>query len=543
MRTRSYFLGTADQIFNRMRNTPEPHEVQLRSFGMPSALLQTAREIGLIDILKNNIPEGTRFGVERWKFFLVTILNRPCAASSKEKTGSWAASTVLPDLLNFDPERLNSKSYWYATDDVISEAQLRKRREDDEKLSQQLFTGLDDAVFCKMENELAGKLIELYGIEPESVIYDTTNFFTYIEAPARSAIAATGHNKDSRHHLRQVGLALCADKQWGIPLFHRIYHGASHDSRTFSQIVSDMIVQIKNSLPAVSELVLVLDKGNNSKDNFEKMKDRIQWIGSLVSSHHPDLLEIPLAHYKGEWRETRFLSLQREVMGVDCKLILTYNPALARKQAHTLRAGVEKLKHNIQEALLKYKRPPKDIPKGVRSLLAKSRYGKFISVEQIVDRSPVFHEHVDVWTETQKHFGKNLLFTTKKDADEIWVIEQYRYKVIIEKDFELLKSPDLIWFRPLRHWTDTKIRAFGYCCVASLVLLRVMLMKCEQSNLKMSALLLKQELDDLKEVIMIYDQNNVKRKISSRSSVQERLCSLFNLYDLETQLTIHKPLL
>ena len=41
------------------------------------------------------------------------------------------------------------------------------------------------------------------------------------------------------------------------------------------------------------------------------------------------------------------------------------------------------------------------------------------------------------------------------------VITEYHAKERIDDDFKLLKLPKLIRWRPCRHWSDTKIRAFG----------------------------------------------------------------------------------
>ena len=171
VRTRSIYLGAARDIYEKVRGSRQPDEAGHRAFGFEAALLQTAADIGLVDILRENIP-GKRFGMERWKYFLITIINRLAAATSKEQMGAWAAKTTLPDLLGFRPDALNSKSFWYATDDVISEKELRERRKEDEKISEGFLAGLDDAVFRRMENELARLLTRRFDIEPESVLYD-----------------------------------------------------------------------------------------------------------------------------------------------------------------------------------------------------------------------------------------------------------------------------------------------------------------------------------------------------------------------------------
>ena len=129
------------------------------------------------------------------------------------------------------------------------------------ELADELFAGLDDAVFARIEEELAANLKTKYGLFADTLLYDTTNFFTYIEPPLRAKLANTGHNKDAHHHLRQVGLAMCVDKEWGIPLYYRIYRGNAQDAKTFAGIVDELIGAVTAGLNNVDELVLVLDKG------------------------------------------------------------------------------------------------------------------------------------------------------------------------------------------------------------------------------------------------------------------------------------------
>lgn len=535
--TKTHYLGSADSIRKRLKEADSPIETHHREFGFVAAVYQTAVRIGLVDLLRKHIP-GKRFGLPRHLFFLLPIINRLGHATSKERMGEWAEKTVLPRLLGFDPARLNSKTFWYATDDVISEKELREARKNNPLLDEDLFTGLEPTVFGAIEEELACSLRQRFSLCPETLLYDTTNFFSYIEEPARSRLAKTAHNKQFHHHLKQVGLALCVEKDWGIPLFHRVYRGNSHDSKTFPQIIDDLIGQMTKAFGQVDELALVLDKGNNSPQNFAALRGTIAWVGSLVPSNFPDLLARPLEEYGGRAKGLRYLRLERNVMGTQCALILTYNETLARKQEHSMQRGIEKLKRKVRQRWGELKRTPKRTPKSVLSIAAKDRYGKFIKIRCRKGR-PHFqtvHEQID---QRRQRMGKQILFSDQTQAESHWIIEQYKSKEIIEDGFKLLKSPDLIRFRPFRHWTDTKIRAFGFCCVMSLLLIRIMLRQAEEADLKMSANLLKEELSDLKLVIMVYSMKKAASQITHRSSVQNRLCELFDLGALERELTIH----
>ena len=140
-----------------------------------------------------------------------------------------------------------------------------------------------------------------------------------------------------------------------------------------------------------------------------------------------------------------------------------------------------------------------------------------------------------VYTKRKRH-GKNLLFCSDDKAESGWIITQYLSKEKVENYFKILKDPELIRWRPGRHWTDTKIRAFGFCCVMALVLIQVMLQKVDRAGLRMSAAVLKEELTDLKEILMIYDDKNADMKVSRRSSIQQRLWNLFDLGSIERHL-------
>ena len=111
-------------------------------------------ETGLVELLQQHI-KGKRYGIENWKYFLLAIINRLQHATSKEKMGEWAAKTVLPEIMGFDAKKLNSKSFWYATDDVISKKELEKTRETTDS-ENDIFASIDDTIFQKIENSLTG---------------------------------------------------------------------------------------------------------------------------------------------------------------------------------------------------------------------------------------------------------------------------------------------------------------------------------------------------------------------------------------------------
>jgi len=135
-------------------------------------------------------------------------------------------------------------------------------------------------------------------------------------------------------------------------------------------------------------------------------------------------------------------------------------------------------------------------------------------------------------------FGKNLIFSNMLDAETGYLIDTYNEKNIIENDFQLLKETTIIRFRPIRHWTDSKIRAFSFCCVVSMTLVRLMQWMTLQAGYEMSPNVLKDELTDIEEVINVYSLKEAERMITQRSAVQEKLWKIFNLEEIKEMLLL-----
>ncbi|MEA3421723.1 MAG: IS1634 family transposase [Acidobacteriota bacterium] len=535
--TRATYLGTAEKILKCVKEKRSPVKVKTRDFGMIAAAYQTAFEIELPQILKKHI-KGERFETNLWIYFFVTIVNRLDHATSKEKMSGWLKKTILPELMNINPNKFTGKNFWYATDDVISEKELQTQRKE-EKIESDPFVCIDDAIFTAIETELFYRIDQLMGLSPSVICYDTTNFFTYIEEPKRSELANTCHSKDSKNHLRHVGLLMAVEKSFGIPLISRVYRANCHDSKLFSFILADLIISLRNLCGSDSDLVLILDKGNNSKENFSSMVGKINWVGALVPSHYEDLIDIELDKYHGSWKDRQYYRCKKKVMDIECVVVLTFSVSTKRKKKYSLRRGIEKLKYDIVKKWESYKKIPKSITPGINTMKKKSRYGACFKIS-VRDGKLHFEENEKEIKEREKRFGKSLIFSNMLEAETGYLIDTYNEKNIIEDNFHLLKDSTIIRFRPIRHWTDSKIRAYAFCCVVSMILMRVMQWMTEQAGYKMSTNVLKDELTDIQEVIMVYSSTEAERKITERSAVQEKLWRIFKLEEIEKNMLLHK---
>jgi transposase len=78
-----------------------------------------------------------------------------------------------------------------------------------------------------------------------------------------SKLCERGHNKVGRHHLRQIGLALLADRFTHLPLFYRVYEGNTHDSKVFRRLIDELFGVMCGFNQTKQRLTVVFDKGMN----------------------------------------------------------------------------------------------------------------------------------------------------------------------------------------------------------------------------------------------------------------------------------------
>ncbi len=84
---------------------------------------------------------------------------------------------------------------------------------------------LTQPILINIENDLLVKIIDEFKIDLNCLLYDATNFYTYINTKTESQLAQRGHNKQKRNDLRQVSLGLMTSADFHVPLLHMVYGG------------------------------------------------------------------------------------------------------------------------------------------------------------------------------------------------------------------------------------------------------------------------------------------------------------------------------
>lgn len=526
-RQRQTSLGTPQAIKAKLSQTEGPTEVSWRSFGDVAALFHVAQKLHLARLIDCQLPVP-RASLPVGQLLVLAAINRCCAPTSKAGIACWYRKTVLPELMGLAADRLTSQAFWEAMD------------------------GLSEAAIARIEEALWQQLSQHYQLPLDVLLYDTTNFFTFLQEQTASDLAQRGHHKAGRDNLRQVGLALAVTRQLGLPLLHKVYCGSTHDAKLFPQIIPPLLERWLRLSRGAGRITLVFDKGNNSQATIQLLQaqPQVSFIGSLVPSQHEDLLrvdlsayqDLPLAAESGAEEALKAYRTHKEVFGARRTVVVTDHGARYRQQLSTQWRHLEKAKAALEEVTwARVKQPARK----VQRLLAKYRVQGLLKVtlpqkpqHQVRSRK----EWYRISRQRRLFFGKTILFTDRDDLSTDELVSSYRGKNAVEDCFKRMHDRTSIRFTPMDHWTDQKIRVHAFICVVGLLLLRILECKAAQDpKTRMSIPALLEELSDIKEAILLQRDMRTIHMISHGSSVQKKLARTYGLAHVAEQLGITAP--
>jgi transposase len=500
------YLGKAEDIVAALGQPQTPASVTavVSEFGAVAALFDLAQRLRLVEHVDRHVPAGRGpLGPSVGNYLLVAALNRCVEPHSKAQIASWFDRTVLRRLLDFRPEQLTSQRFWDQMDRVSAEA------------------------IIAIERDLTTHLVREFALDIRCVLFDATNFFTFIDTfNERCTLAQRGHSKEGRAALRIVGLALLVTADFHIPLCHHTYPGNQTDSPTFASLTDELIKRHELLSTAVEEITLIFDKGNNSKANLQAVDlSPYHFIGSLVPSQHPELLAVS---------RQRFCSLEaaglpdvsthrtkKEVFGQTRTIVLTYNERLFVAQSRTLLREIAKRQRLLaelqaslqrrQSGQVKGGKPPtlEGTRKKVQELLATKDMKELFDAEVTLSNNlPVlsYRFRDEAWQQMQaERLGKTILFTDQNEWSDAQIVRGYRSQHHVEDAFRDLKNTEHLALRPQRHWTDQKIRVHVFYCVLALTLCGLLRRELHNKGIARSLVAILEDLGQIKEVCLATD--------------------------------------
>jgi len=499
------YLGKAEDIVAAV-GQPQPLPIAstvVTEFGAVAALFDLARRVRLVEHIDRHVPPGRGpAGPSVGTYLLVATLNRIVEPRSKAKIARWFEGTVLRRLLDFRPEQLTSQRFWDQMDRVSASA------------------------IVAIERDLTVHLVEEFALDIRQVLFDATNFFTFIDTfNDRCQLAQRGHSKEGRAALRIVGLALLVTADFHIPLCHHTYPGNQTDSPTFASLTNELIKRHELLSTAVEEITLIFDKGNNSLANLQAVDaSPYHFIGSLVPSQHPDLLAVALQWFSSLAAEglpgVSVYRCKKEVFGKTRTIVVTYNERLFVAQSRTLLREVAKRQRLLGElqACLQ-RRQSGEVKKGktptvegtrkkVQDMLAAKDIKELFEVEVTLANNLLvlsYRFNEEAWQRMQaERLGKTILFTDQDEWSDARIVRGYRSQHPVEHAFRDLKNTEHLALRPQRHWTDQKIRVHVFYCVLALTLCGLLRRELHNKGIKRALVAILEDLGQIKEVALSY---------------------------------------
>jgi len=368
----------------------------------------------------------------------------------------------------------------------------------------------------KIAKDFFTRVWDKQGISPEVILFDTTNYFTYMAAQAESELAMKGHNKAGKHHLRQIGVGVLQDRASSLPVHYSTYPGNMHDSRLFSNIMDEIFGVLAGFTDKEKHLTVVFDKGMNSSENISYIDDREHvhflttyspYLAEYEARKDPSVfkaLDIPKNHELiNQDKEDDCLRAYRttiDIWGKPRTMVVTYNPATQRKKIYTLDGKLERVRNEMLEFRRKYNHQE---PKWRSEQTIRTRYKK------VCENLYISHKYYDLSFNSRRMrfrknhqeisiakalMGKNLIVTDNSSwsTEDIVQTSLDRYKV--EKCFRTSKDPFQVRVNPMFHWTDTKIRCHILTCIMALTALRLIELKL---NDKYTSKVIMEEMHDL----------------------------------------------
>ena len=494
------YLGTIDGIIERTEGArPQvPKETVIFEAGGVAALLRIAQLLKLQDLIDQAVPKREQ-GPSVAHYILLAALNRALAPCSKQAIGEWYASTVLNRLWRFPSSVFSSQRFWDHMD-MVSEQAIEQ-----------------------IQEQLIERIHAVFGIDPRILLYDTTNFFTFLATSnGRAVLPQRGHSKAKRHDLRQVGLALLVSKEFQIPLLHHVYPGNTPDVSLFPQLSQDLIARYNKLTGICEQATLIFDKGNLSDEIMEKLEfANVGFVAALSANRLKDTLSTPLDQFKEipTLPGTLAFTTSQRIWAYQCLVVVAYTESFFTQQLSGVTTNLVKcqkklmdLEHHLskwRQGKARGKQPTiASVRKAVGEILTpqfmKDLIQTEINDENGLPRLKYSVNHTALHNLTQHRLGRTMLVSNQLNWTAHHVIEAYRSLTAVEQTFKNMKNVDFLRWQPAHHWTDQKLKVHALYCVLALLLCSLARKKAYEKGIELSLPALLKELSQIREVAIIY---------------------------------------
>lgn len=265
------------------------------------------------------------------------------------------------------------------------------------------------------------------------VFYDVTTL--YFETAREDVLRAPGFSKDGKTAESQIVLGLLVSMD-GYPLSYSIFNGSQYEGRTMIPVIDDFVTRFD-----LTDFVVVADAGLLSRKNIDLLKEagyKFILAGRIKKESEPVrdwVLSLP--------KEPSLL--HETAINGDERIIVSYSPSRAAKDAHNREKGIAKLRKAYASGKVNKKN------------INQRGYNKFLVIENDV------HIRIDegkIADDARWDGLKSYITNTGLPADK--VIEHYHDLWGVERAFRVVKGK--LETRPIFHFTERRIEAHICIC-------------------------------------------------------------------------------
>ena len=390
---------------------------------------------------------GAERGAERLEHAVFAMVaNRLADPCSKRRLPEWVVAEVaMPE--GFAPP--STDQYYRALDAVAAATEVT-------------------------EAALYGALTDLTNLDLRLVCYDLTS--TYFEGSTRPSqrfpSRAFGYSRDHRSDRPQVVVGLLCTSD-GVPIAHHVFAGNTADVTTLPGVLADLQQRF-----AVGPICVVADRGLISADNLD-----------IVAGHGFDHVLATRLHRDPTCAEALQLSVRADATWVPvpaahsaaCDVTLEDGRRAVvvanvdRHRRDTLRTA--ELVARTETKLLALEERVRagrlvdagKIGRAAQRILGPSGVGHLFDVE--IDQGRFLYHYDEAAFDYEELLaGRYVLITslTVTQATTAQIVMAYRQLQAVEHRFRVLK--DFLHLRPVRHWTERRVRGHIAVCVYAAVI-------------------------------------------------------------------------
>lgn len=353
----------------------------------------------------------------------------------------------------------------------------------------------------EIQKDIFEKNKNLFNMKVDIVLYDVTTF--HYESQKVDELRNYGFSKANKINEVQVVMGLLVDTE-GRPIGYELFSGNTFDGKTMIKVLQKLKEKYE-----LNQIIIVADKGLNSKINLKEIKDAgFDYIVSariknmtkkvqeeIISENDYEKIETgkeeEVYKYKVIGHEYKFnyeekdkdeRIIAREKISLTEKLVCTYSSLRARKDQNDRLRGIEKAQKIIECQDVSY-------------LNKKKGFKRYIKEEGKEEKKKILKLDMGKIKNEERFDGYYAIQYSKIDMSPLEVINKYHSLYKVEESFRILKTT--METRPIYLRNKEHIEGHFVICFIAFLLERELELRLKNQEIEYSAEKIKEALNSL----------------------------------------------